>query len=72
MFLTEKPTPPEDPSEAPKPDRVLVWRQEVLERAGYDENAAKLIARRRNLDLHLAVDLLKQGCDVDTALRILL
>ena len=72
MFLTEAPKPPDEPAAERKPDKVLEWRREVLERAGYDPPGARLLARRRSIDLHLAVDLLKQGCDVNLAMKILL
>ena len=51
---------------------VSLWRFEQLLRAGYDRRAASAIARRRDVDLHLAVELAGVGCPVDTALRILL
>jgi hypothetical protein len=53
-------------------DRVARWRLEQLERAGYDETAALLLAELTEVDLHLATDLLRRGCSSDTALRILL
>jgi hypothetical protein len=51
---------------------VLSWRITVLDRAGYDEGDAVLLAAVTEVDLHLAVDLLERGCSPDTALRILL
>jgi hypothetical protein len=51
---------------------ILAWRIAVLDRAGYDEGDAVLLAAVREVDLHLAVDLLERGCTTDTALRILL
>jgi hypothetical protein len=53
-------------------ERVFSWRAETLMKAGYDVEAAWLIASRGNVDLHHAVSLLKQGCAVRTALLILL
>ena len=57
------------PAEA---ERVLYWRLEELERAGYDRNSAEELAGRGEIDLHLAVSLARGGCPPDTALRILL
>ncbi|HJR93952.1 MAG TPA: hypothetical protein VJ807_00845 [Gaiellaceae bacterium] len=53
-------------------ERVARWRLEQLTRAGYDETAALVLADLVDVDLHLAVDLVRQGCPSDTALRILL
>jgi hypothetical protein len=53
-------------------ERVARWRFEQLLRAGYDETAALVLADAVQIDLHLAVDLFRQGCPADTALRILL
>jgi hypothetical protein len=52
-------------------ERVLLWREEELERVGYERAAARELAERTYVDLHLARDLLRRGCPVDTALRIL-
>jgi hypothetical protein len=52
--------------------RVLGWRLEKLERAGYDRMSAWDVAERNEIDLHLAVGLRRAGCPPDTALRILL
>jgi len=52
--------------------RVARWRTDQLARAGYDREAASLLADARHVDLHDAVELMRQGCPVDTALRILL
>ena len=51
---------------------ILAWRIAVLDRAGYDEGDAVLLAAVKDVDLHLAVDLLDEGCSPETALRILL
>ena len=53
-------------------ERVARWRLEQLLRAGYDDTAALILADLVDVDLHLAVDLVSQGCASDTALRILL
>jgi hypothetical protein len=52
-------------------ERVLLWREEELERIGYERETARDLAERTYVDLHLAMDLLRRGCPVDTALRIL-
>ncbi len=51
---------------------IEAWRAEALERAGYLPSEAAEIAARHDVDLHLAVDLLKRGCPSDLALQILL
>jgi hypothetical protein len=53
-------------------ERVLFWRAEVLERAGYEDGAVVQLAARADIDLHLAVKLVARGCPHETALRILL
>ena len=53
-------------------ERVLGWRVEELERAGYDPIAALKLAERPDVDLHLAIGLLQQGCPELVALDILL
>ena len=53
-------------------ERVERWRAEELERAGYAPDAAAELAARLDVDLHRAVDLLRQGCPHDVALAILL
>lgn len=52
-------------------ERVARWRLEQLIRAGYEETAALVLADLVHIDLHLAVDLVRQGCEPDVALRIL-
>jgi hypothetical protein len=51
---------------------ILAWRMTVLDRAGYDEEDLVLLACTKDVDLHLAVQLLEQGCPPATAVRILL
>jgi hypothetical protein len=51
---------------------VEAWRAEQLETAGYGAQAAAEIAMRHDVDLHLAVGLITQGCAPDLALKILL
>jgi hypothetical protein len=55
-----------------EPDEIIVWRTEQLERVGYPPPSAVLIATHFEVDLHTAVDLVRRGCPVQTALRILL
>ena len=52
--------------------RIEAWRAEQLERAGYDRGSALELARRGDVDLHRAVELVKRGCGPELALRILL
>jgi hypothetical protein len=51
--------------------QVLRWRFERLVEAGYDSGTAASLAARVEVDLHLAVRLLRNGCPPATALRIL-
>lgn len=53
-------------------ERVRLWREDELGRAGYDEGAARILADRPDVDLHAAVSLLRTGCPAEIALRILL
>jgi hypothetical protein len=53
-------------------ERVVDWRRAELERAGYDGGAAARLAERGDVDLHLAMALVRQGCPPETALAILL
>jgi len=53
-------------------ERVQAWRAAELERAGYPPAAAAKVAARQDVDLHLAIDLVRQGCTHDVALSILL
>lgn len=50
---------------------VTRWRREVLIEAGYPPEESLVLAERHDIDIHVAVKLLDQGCDVKTALRIL-
>jgi hypothetical protein len=52
--------------------QVQRWRVEELERAGYERRAATTLASRNDVDLHRAVDLLRNGCSPELALQILL
>jgi hypothetical protein len=51
---------------------VIGWRFHELGVAGYDLDAALLLATRAYVDLHVAVDLVRRGCPPETALRILI
>ena len=51
---------------------VEQWRLDSLARAGYDAESAAVLAASPEVDLHLAVSLLEQGCSVELALQILL
>jgi hypothetical protein len=51
---------------------VVVWRAEQLELAGYGAAAAAELAARQDVDLHVAIGLLGEGCPADLALKILL
>ena len=53
-------------------ERIERWRAEELERAGYEASAASLLAGRVDVDLHYAIDLLRNGCAPELALQILL
>jgi len=53
-------------------ERVIKWRNEELERAGFDQFAALELALRTDVDLHRATALVRGGCPQETARRILL
>jgi hypothetical protein len=52
-------------------EELTAWRIECLEAAGYDQEAAIVIALDREVDLHRAVSLLERGCPSELALQIL-
>jgi len=52
-------------------ERVLDWRFDALEEAGFNPVAALALAESE-VDHHAAANLLARGCPHDTALRILL
>ena len=52
-------------------ERVVRWRAEALERAGYDQASAAELAERPDVDLHRATALLESGCPVELAVQIL-
>jgi hypothetical protein len=47
------------------------WRAQELERAGYPEDAAAELAMRADVDLHRAVELVRNGCAPELAAEIL-
>lgn len=53
-------------------ERVEQWRAEELERGGYRPADAARLAARHDVDLHLAIELLTNGCEAELALQILL
>ena len=53
-------------------ERVQHWRAQELVRGGYDAGDAIALAARHDIDLHLAVALIEQGCPYETALDILI
>ena len=53
-------------------DRIERWRAEERVRAGYEPSDALALAARHDIDLHFAVELIKQGCPYETALEILI
>jgi len=48
------------------------WRADELRRAGYPEQLADRIAARADIDLHRALDLVRDGCPFELAAAILL
>lgn len=57
---------------ASEQEDVEGWRYDVLVRAGYDPDAAEVLALSGYVNLHVAVDLIRGGCDQLTAIQILL
>jgi hypothetical protein len=50
---------------------VVGWRLEQLQLAGYGLGESKFLARRTDIDLHEAIDLVRNGCPSDLAVAIL-
>ncbi len=50
---------------------VEAWRAEQLELAGYGAAAAAELAARHEVDLHVAIEMVAQGCPPELALKIL-
>ncbi len=53
-------------------ERIVDWRYAELVRAGYDADVAAALAQEAAVDLHLACDVLRNGCSAATAARIFL
>lgn len=52
--------------------KIERWRFECLERAGYRTDLAVVLSRRLDVDLHMAVRIMRSGkCSQADALRIL-
>jgi ABC-type phosphate/phosphonate transport system substrate-binding protein len=51
---------------------VEAWRAEQLELAGYGAAAAAELAAQHEVDLHVAIGMLSDGCPPELALKILL
>lgn len=51
---------------------VEAWRLQQLLEAGWARHRAEQLAARTDIDLHLALRLLRQGCTQKVALKILL
>jgi hypothetical protein len=58
--------------EASEMDVVRGWRFDQLVRAGYEDEDATELAFHLEVDLHLAANLVRQGCPSSTAVRIAL
>jgi hypothetical protein len=65
-------TPAELASKVTEHDAVRRWRSEQLQLAGYPPTDALVLSRRPDVDVHRATGLLRKGCPVDTAVRILI
>jgi len=63
---------PVAPHEPRQDEQVYAWRLWVLLQAGYPIVDAERLAGAEEIDLHHAVELLEDGCDVTTAIEILL
>lgn len=51
-------------------DETEAWRQEDLRAAGFDEAAARSLARTPGVDLHELLSLVDRGCPPRLAVRI--
>ena len=52
-------------------EEVVLWRVEQLLEAGYEPSSARVLGRRRDVDLHQAVELIACGCPPGLAFSIL-
>lgn len=64
----------DDEAEAPPREQRNVerWRMHVLTEAGYPYAEAQRLAMTFTVDLHVACEILKSGCSLETAVDILL
>jgi hypothetical protein len=53
-------------------ERVTAWRACELMRAGYEPMMAAELAEHREIDLHVALELVERGCPPELAAQILL
>ena len=49
-----------------------LWREKELLRVGYPSEEARVMAMRRDIDLHEAIKLVERGCDPILAFGILM
>jgi hypothetical protein len=59
------------PGLAATEEDIVYWRLEQLLLAGYNSEQAYELAARREVDLHLALRLVRDGCAPELALAIL-
>lgn len=55
----------------PLPADAVKQRRRKLEKAGYGESAAILLATNPDIDIDQALNLVNRGCPPETAVRIL-
>lgn len=72
MITSATATPEPEKESLSEKDKIEGWRMSQLVRAGYDVASAELLAQRRDVDLHLAAEMLAAGCTVSLAVLILL
>src|SRR5580765_4994379 len=58
---TQMPVAQEIEIQETEADRVVRWRAQELERAGYDPEAAAQLAERNDVDLHRAIERVEPG-----------
>jgi hypothetical protein len=56
---------------SPIVDRVVDWRVQRLQRAGFTRALAEQVARTSEIDLHELLELVDRGCPPHLAVRIL-
>ncbi len=71
MPVSSSPPTPYDEAVLDVDLEVVKWRRHVLTRAGYTDDDALELAARPHVDLHVAVNLLDEGCSAKTAMKIL-